>query len=117
MAYSAHNKCTWDTPLSGDLEKGDMGAAGPIRTAWYYARGLGGSIHYKWPSTGSPVGTVKLELSNNFSDPVDDAASLPSPSNNAGVGLAIIPVGVAAARLRYTRSSGGAGAGIEAWTP
>lgn len=118
MAEPVPNKIKWDTPLSSVITQGDMGAAGPIFSLWISFDGEGGSFQYKWPATGTPIGTITMQISNNASD-ADDVTNLsPAPTNPngaAGTHTMEVPENVKYARMKYARTSGGSSAALEAW--
>jgi hypothetical protein len=119
---------TTPAPLLNDPTKGDMGNAGPIVTSPIHLRGLGGTVQYRWPATASPVGTISFEVSNDHDplgaegngswEPVDASLFDPAlvhPTGAAGNHMAELPKGAAYGRLKYSRSSGGASAALEAF--
>lgn len=95
--------------------KGDMSAS----TRTYWAELPAGmkrvAIGIGWPATGTPVGTLSIELATHKNESVTGAVYTPAPSLHPTGGAANLLIDniVTAARsiaVVYTRTSGGTGA-------
>jgi len=114
----------WYNPSTGAVVS-DMSATGKSVSDWFPVGDVGDMISMTpvWPATGSPVGVLTLEQTNEsgptyatVGDTVDLSgyytAELPEPNPDGSAGRKPVLVPAAGAKMRwaYTRTSGGAGA-------
>jgi|WetSurMetagenome_2_1015567.scaffolds.fasta_scaffold14171_2 hypothetical protein len=114
----------WYNPTTGALVA-DMSAAGKSVTEWFPNGAVGTFISMTpvWTGTGSPVGVLTLEQTNedaptattvadevDLSDYYSTASPEPNPNGSAGRKPVLLQVAGAFQRWAYTRTSGGAGA-------
>jgi hypothetical protein len=115
---------TWYNPTTG-VAVADMSAVGKSVTEWFPTEKIGDltSMTPVWPATGSPVGALTLEQTNEdnpvvatVGDEVDlsgyysAASPEPNPAGTAGRKPVLVPSAGAKMRWAYARASGGAGA-------
>ena len=114
----------WYNPSTGAVVA-DMSATGKSVTDWFPVQDVGDLISMTpvWTASGSPIGVLTLEQTNESNpgattvgDTVDLSAYYtsefpePNPDGSAGRKPVLVPAAGARMRWAYTRTSGGAGA-------
>jgi hypothetical protein len=109
---------TWDIYLNNDPKQGDMAQANLV-SCWVSTRARDWSLQMSWPATGTPVGTLSYETSNDRinASPIDTSLLLPAPDNPAGTADEVTINGddlnALWVRAKYARTSGGTAAALK----